>query len=334
MAKRFFSLRLLKLGVVAAGILALIACTRDIPKSSELIGGWLQQRDGHQQGLMLHPNGQLSLIGFANTQGISWRYEAQSQSLWLETQSNFEQSLFSLNLTDFNGKTLELTGSSPLAGRYISAEGAIATVKGEVRFEPLAETFKSVYLTIVLEDVSKADITSNTLAQQLIKLEAGERAKPFVLAVVKSQLEQERSYAIRALIHEQGRLLQSSIKNYGISPLQPGGVVVELESVRKDAQAEAPTETPVELIGDYRELADGTYLQACDTATIYPVASNQVRQQLSQQYASQVAAKGEPWKVHVTGLLITQQRVNAEGKESVLAIDSVKQTFATGENCE
>ncbi|MBW8189567.1 YbaY family lipoprotein [Neiella marina] len=225
-----------RLFAVLIGVMVtIVGCQPSPPTHAELSGAWLQTQDGHQQGVVLHPDGDLSLVGIANEQGERWQYDAQSQRLILITDSTLqsETHIVEYDIQSFSQAQFTLVGDGRMAGEFARADEQLAVISGDVTYHQRMALSPRAMLTVVLNDVSLADAPAKQMASYAVALNGKQVPVPFKLALMKSQVEAGHRYSIRASIHVDDKLLFTSTRHYGVEPMQSGSVQVEVEPVQR-----------------------------------------------------------------------------------------------------
>lgn len=209
------------------------ACLPSPPTVEALGGAWLLERDGHQLGMMFHPNGQLSLIGYANLYGERWRLDPGSETVWLTVQSHREVSTFPLQIRRLKEHELRLEGESELAGEYQASDAQVAMVHGEVHFAPVSEHLSPALLTLVVEDLTLPEVVRKPLVSLELPIKMGDTSKSFSLVLLHSQIEPQHLYGAKAILQTSDPKVFQSSRHFGVAPLQPNGLVIELREMNE-----------------------------------------------------------------------------------------------------
>ncbi|GGA74679.1 hypothetical protein GCM10011369_15620 [Neiella marina] len=302
--------------VLFAGVALMFGCQPQMHPTDELVGAWLQVQDGHKQGLLLHADGRLSLLGIASMQGATWQFSAADNRLLLSTNTDRypQPQTEQLIVGSLSASALELQGRSLFSGRYIRADERVTVISGEVNYRQRIALPPDAVLRVTLNDVSLADAPAKLIASstQLINSQV---PIAFTLGAMKSQFEPNRRYSVRATISANNQLLFSSTRHYGVEPTQPSELTIEVEPIQRLRDTPEAMVSAQRLTGDFRYMADAALFMECSTGRRWPVAENPIRLQLERQYQQWRSAPGEPLLISVNGVI--EQRPAMEGESLV-----------------
>ncbi|MBD1389990.1 YbaY family lipoprotein [Neiella sp. HB171785] len=320
--------------LLLSGVMLLGCQPQEVP-TEQLTGAWLQEQDGHQQGVLLHPDGRLSLLGIASMQGVEWHFSDADNVLTLATnterypQPESEQ----LTVAGISPSLLQLEGRSLFAGRYAPANDKVTIVSGEVFYRQRIALPENAVLRVTLNDVSLADAPARLIANttQMITTQV---PISFTLAALKSQFEPQRRYSVRATISANNQLLFTSTRHYGVEPTQPNELNIELEAVSAKPAGQAKAAPVVELTGDFRYMADAALFLECGTDRRWPVAANDIRRQLELQYGQLKAGPGEPLLMTVMGAIERRPGMEDGSELDTLVLSKVIAISEQQETCD
>ncbi|MCM2678811.1 YbaY family lipoprotein [Echinimonas agarilytica] len=225
---------------IAAVVVSIAGCTPVPTSEADLHGAWLTERNGIEEGFVLHAGGHMSLIGIASMQGVAWSFDPQTQKLSLSTNTERypEPQGSMIDVESITDGQLTLTGTDYFAGTYRNADSEVSIISGEVLYrERIAMPPESV-VRVTLEDVSLADAPSTLVANTTILMGNRQVPVPFVLAVKKSKVDARHRYSIRATISANNQLQFTTTRHYGVNPMQPSSHSVMLQKVSPAKQVQ------------------------------------------------------------------------------------------------
>ncbi len=152
-------------------------------------------------------------------------------------ERNFYQSLDKITRFEISGETLRLYAGNRLElvfqNKSQNTETGMASVTGKVLYLPRIALAPNAVIKIQLLDVSKADATSEIIAEQTINAEGRQVPFDFELKYDPNKINQRSRYAVRAEIYENGKLRFTSTKTYSvITKGNPHNVAVIVDLVK------------------------------------------------------------------------------------------------------
>src|SRR5262249_59772519 len=124
--------------------------------ATDVVGGWSRTAPGGggRQGLLIRPDGSLTVLGIPRTEGVSWRLEADTFVAVLDVEPAPDKEPARLRIEPATPGRLVLAGGAPLAG--IWERRTFAELSGTVTYlQRLALTPEAV-VQVALRDVSTA----------------------------------------------------------------------------------------------------------------------------------------------------------------------------------
>lgn len=201
---------------------------------------------------------------------------------------------------------------------------ATASITGTVTYrERIALTDRAV-VEVSLEDVSRQDVASTVLARQVLPA-PGQVPIRFELEYSPADVEERRSYAVRATIRDRGRLLFTSDTNTPVLTRGAGREAhLALMAVpgRSDPAKVPEAEGPGgELEGLFSYLADAADFSDCRTGLAFPVSMEGAFSDLENAYLNSGIRTGTPVFIRVRGRYLERPSMEANSSEVNLVID-------------
>lgn len=150
-----------------------------------------------------------------------------------------------------------------------------ALINGSVTYRERLALTDQAELEVVLEDVSLQDVAAPVLAEQNIS-SPGQVPIRFELEYRLADVDERRSYAVRARIHDRGRLLFTSDTHTPVLTRGAGReahlLLVPVKAAASPAPSPDPASTAAEFEGMFSYMADAARFSDCRTGRAFPVS--------------------------------------------------------------
>lgn len=205
-----------------------------------------------------------------------------------------------------------------------AAQQVEATISGTVTYrERVALTDRAV-VDVSLEDVSRQDVAATVLARQVLPA-PGQVPIRFELVYSPADIDERRSYAVRATIRDRGRLLFTSDTN---TPVLTRGAGREAHLVLKAVQGDTGPSTAaepqgpgLELEGMFSYLADAPRFSDCRTGLAFPVSMEGAFLELENAYTNSGIVAPTPVYIRVRGRYLERPSMEENRNEVKLIVD-------------
>ena len=217
--------------------------------------------------------------------------------------------------------------AAPAAPRTAKIKGTLSYV-GEHILAPEST------ITIELLDTTDGEGKETVVTKKAFHM-PGKSPVPYSLDYDMNQIDQQRSYGLRAEVKEQKRLMFISDQIY---PVLEGGEQQPVDILLKyvpggnlDRMAEVVRANNPELSGFYRYYRNAGEFTDCSTGTTHPVASEEGIFELESEYRHVAPNYGDEVFVRVAGKYRTKPARSGSGKEEFLVVMQVEEMTADGD---
>jgi len=198
---------------------------------------------------------------------------------------------------------------------------AQAAITGTIGYRERLALTDSAVVRVTLQDVSLQDVQAPVLAEQEISA-PGQVPIRFELHYSPADIDERRSYSVRATIHDRDRLLFTTDTQVPVLT-RGAGREAHLTVVQVPARAEPPGQlrTPVEgmvLEGMFSYLADAGRFWDCRTGRSFPVSMEGAYIELERAYLNSGINAGNQAMVRLRGRF--QERPSMEGNRSEVSL--------------
>lgn len=177
---------------------------------------------------------------------------------------------------------------------------------------------------VSLEDVSLQDTAATVLASQILPA-PGQVPIRFELVYSPADIDERRSYALRATIHDRGRLLFTTDTNTPVLTRGAGReahlVLVAVPRGTDTATASEADRSGEELEGMFTYFADAARFTDCHTGLDFPVSMEGAYRELESAYLDSGIEAGKPVMVHVRGRYLERPPMEGNRNEVHLVVD-------------
>jgi uncharacterized lipoprotein YbaY/heat shock protein HslJ len=205
-----------------------------------------------------------------------------------------------------------------------SAASAMQKISGTVSYRERLALSNQAQLEVTLEDVSRQDVAATILARQLIT-DPGQVPIRYELEYRPGDIDERMSYAVRAKIHDRGRLLFTTDTH---TPVLTRGAGREahlmLVAVQRPATAPATEEPGMELEGMFRYMADAARFRDCRSGKSFPVAMEGAYIELERAYLNSGINAGSEVMVRLRGRYLERPAMENNHNEIQLIVDKLE----------
>ena len=211
-----------------------------------------------------------------------------------------------------------------------------ASISGTVSYRERMALTPQARLIVSLQDVSRADARATTLAEKEIG-NPGPVPIAFELEYDPADIDQRMSYAIRAEIHDQNRMLFTTDTHTPVLT-RGAGDHVDMMLVRINQPTVSPPQAPpamggMALEGMFRYMADAALFRDCRDGKSYPVAMEGAYIELERAYMESAVEAGQEVMVRLTGRLLERPAMEGDRNEVKLIVDAFNEIIPDAE-CE
>ncbi len=203
-----------------------------------------------------------------------------------------------------------------------------ALINGSVTYRERLALTDQAELEVVLEDVSLQDVAAPVLAEQKIS-SPGQVPIRFELEYRLADIDERRSYAVWARIHDRGRLQFTSDTQTPVLTRGAGReahlVLVPVKAAANPAPAADPAATATELEGMFSYMADAARFWDCRTGRDYPVSMEGAYIELERAYLNSGITAGEKIHVQLRGRYLERPAMEGNHNEVNLIVDKIEE---------
>jgi len=233
----------------------------------------------------------------------------------------------------FLGLLLAAAGCSEPAStaedQGVAAESSTALITGTLSYRERVALTDRAEVQVTLEDVSRQDVAATVLARQTIS-DPGQVPIRFELQYDPAEIDPGMSYAVRARIHDRGRLLFISDTHTPVLTRGAGREahlrLVQVPPAAPASRAEdAPDEPGMELEGMFRYMADAALFRDCRTGKSYPVAMESAYIELERAYLNSGIEGGSEILVRLRGRYLERPSMEGNNNKISLIVDKLEE---------
>jgi uncharacterized lipoprotein YbaY/heat shock protein HslJ len=204
-------------------------------------------------------------------------------------------------------------------------EAAMQKVTGTVSYRERIALSNQAELEVTLEDVSRQDVAATILARQVIA-DPGQVPIRFELQYRPSDIDERMSYALRAKIHDRGRLLFVSDTHTPVLTRGAGReahlTLVGIQPPTVSPPAPLAADPGMELQGMFRYMADAALFRDCRSGKRFPVAMEGAYIELERAYLNSGIAAGEEVLISLRGRYLERPAMEGNHNEVNLIVDT------------
>ena len=202
-----------------------------------------------------------------------------------------------------------------------------ARITGTITYrERLALTDRAT-VSVTLEDVSRQDVAAPVLAQQQLSA-PGQIPIRFALDSSPADIDERMSYAIRATIHDRGRLLFTTDTHVPVLTRGAGReahlTLVAVPASAEPAQAPETKSEGMEVVGMFSYFADAARFVDCRTGMDFAVSMEGAYLELERAYLNSGVDAGEQVLVQLRGRYLQRPSMEGNSSEVKLIVDKVE----------
>jgi len=220
--------------------------------------------------------------------------------------------------------------ASTAKDRAVAAESGTALITGTLSYRERVALTDRASVEVTLEDVSRQDVAATVLARQTIN-DPGQVPIRFELEYDPAAIDPGMSYAVRARIHDRGRLLFISDTHTPVLT-RGAGREAHLRLVQVPAPAPAPVATAegsdepgMALEGMFRYMADAALFRDCRTGKSFPVAMEGAYIELERAYLDSGIEAGAEVRVRLRGRYLARPAMEGNKQEINLIVDKLQE---------
>jgi len=206
--------------------------------------------------------------------------------------------------------------------------GTTALINGSVTYRERLALTDRAELEVVLEDVSLQDVAAPVLAEKSLS-SPGQVPIRFELEYRLADIDERRSYAVRARIHDRGRLLFTSDTQTPVLTRGAGReahlVLVAVEAAANPAPAPDPAAAATELEGMFSYMADAARFWDCRTGRDFPVSTEGAYIELERAYLNSGITAGEKIHVQLRGRYLERPAMEGNHNQVNLIVDKIEE---------
>lgn len=236
-----------------------------------------------------------------------------------------------LSLLLFTAACREPATSSPSEPEDQSPPAAV--ISGTITYRERLALTDRARAEITLEDVSRQDVAATVLARQTI-MAPGQVPIRFELEFQPADIDQRMAYAVRARIHDRGRLLFTTDTHTPVLTRGAGReahlLLVGVEAPAKPDRDARETATGIELEGMFSYMADAARFRDCRDGRSLPVAMEGAYIELERAYLNSGIEAGSELFVRVTGRVLERPSMEGNRSEFNLIIDKLESVDPDG----
>ena len=208
-------------------------------------------------------------------------------------------------------------------------EPVTATISGTITYRERLALTDRARVEITLEDVSRQDVAATVLSRQTLS-SPGQVPIRFELRFDPAEIDERMSYAVRAKIHDRGRLLFTTDTHTPVLTRGAGReahlLLVQVAESNQAAPAGRSATPGMELEGMFRYLADAAIFRDCLDGRSYPVAMEGEYIELERAYLNSGIVGGGEIFVRLRGRYLERPAMEQGNNEINLIVDKVKVT--------
>lgn len=195
-----------------------------------------------------------------------------------------------------------------------------ALISGTVSYRERIALTDRAELTVTLADVSRQDVAARVIAEQKIP-DPGQVPIRFEMEYPTAEIDDRMSYALRATIHDRGRMLFTTDTHV---PVLTRGAGREARLVLVAVTQAAAEAEGIGLEGMFRYLADAALFRDCRTNRVFPVAMEGCYIELERAYLDSGIEAGKEIMVRLQGRYLERPAMEGNNKEIKLIVDKVE----------
>jgi uncharacterized lipoprotein YbaY len=208
-----------------------------------------------------------------------------------------------------------------------SAETVMQKIAGTVIYRERLALSNQAELEVTLEDVSRQDVAATVLARQVIS-DPGQVPIRFELEYRPGDIDERMSYAIRAKIHDRGRLLFTTDTHTPVLTRGAGReahlLLVGVQQPTVSPPAPAAEESGMALQGMFRYMADAALFRDCRSGKSFPVAMEGAYIELERAYLNSGIESGSEVMVRLRGRYLERPAMEGNRNKVKLIVDKLE----------
>ena len=220
---------------------------------------------------------------------------------------------------DPNSGTASEAASEPLA---------TARITGTITYRERLALTDRAEVSVTLEDVSRRDVAAPVLARQLISAPS-QVPVHFALDYSPADIDERGSYAVRATIHDRGRLLFTTDTHVPVLTRGAGReahlVLVGVPAHTDPEQGRGTAVVGMELEGMFSYFADAARFQDCRTGRDFAVSMEGAYKELERAYLNSGIETGKQVLVQLRGRYLERPSMEGNSNEVKLIVDTFKE---------
>jgi uncharacterized lipoprotein YbaY/heat shock protein HslJ len=201
-----------------------------------------------------------------------------------------------------------------------------AAITGTISYRERLALTDRARVEITLEDVSRQDVAATVLSRQTLS-SPGQVPIRYELTYDPAEIDERMSYAVRAKIHDRGRLLFTTDTHTPVLTRGAGReahlLLVQVAEPDQPAPASRSSDAGMDLEGMFRYLADAATFRDCRDGRTYPVAMEGEYKELERAYLNSGISGGEELFIRVRGRYLQRSAMEQSKSEINLIVDKV-----------